>query len=98
MSELLLNQPEQCTTVRVFNDYGLHARPAAQLAAEARKYAAELTLIHGDTAVDAKSVLDILTLAAPKGTCLVLRACGADAEIALKEISRLFDARFQENR
>ena len=96
MSEPFLNQPEQCTTVRVFNDYGLHARPAALLAAEARKYASELTLIHGDTAVDAKSVLDILTLAVPKGTSLLLCARGADADAALKEISRLFAARFQE--
>ncbi len=97
MSEPLLNQPEQCATVHVFNEYGLHARPAAQLAAEARKYDSELTLIHGATSVDAKSVLDILTLAAPKGASLTLRARGADAETALKEISRLFASRFQEN-
>lgn len=88
--------PEHFTTVRVFNEYGLHARPAAQLATQARKYTAELVLIHEDVEVDAKSVLDILTLAAPKGSSLTLRGRGHDAENAVQELSRLFASRFQE--
>jgi phosphocarrier protein len=90
--------PEHCATVHIFNEYGLHARPAARLAAQARTYQAELALIHGDMEVDAKSVLDILTLAAPKGASLTLRGRGPDAEAAVRELGRLFASRFQEER
>jgi phosphocarrier protein len=89
---------EYSAVVRVFNEYGLHARPAALLAAEARKYASRLSLVHGDMEVDAKSVLDILTLAAPKGVSLTLRGQGKDAEQAVKGLSGLFAARFAEER
>lgn len=91
-------QQEHHTTVHVFSEYGLHARPAAQLAELARKYDADLALIHNDIEVDAKSILDILTLAAPKGASLTVRARGHDALAALEDVSRLFAARFQETR
>ena len=98
MSELLTEPPEYSAVVRVFNNYGLHARPAALLAAEARKYTARLSLILGDVEVDAKSVLDILTLAAPKGISLTLRGQGEDAEQAVKDLCGLFATRLTEER
>ena len=44
---------------------GLHARPAARLAQEAQRYAASIQLISDTGEVDAKSMLDILSLAPP---------------------------------
>ena len=44
---------------------GLHARPAARLAQEAQRYAADIQLIGETGEVDAKSMLDILSLAPP---------------------------------
>jgi len=39
--------------VRVLNDQGLHARPAAKLAQEAQKFACDITLALNGTEVDA---------------------------------------------
>ncbi|BFR49280.1 HPr family phosphocarrier protein [Nitratidesulfovibrio sp. HK-II] len=83
-------------TVCVANDQGLHARPAARLAQEAQKFGAEIFLAMDGMEVDAKSILDILSLAAAKGTCLTLRGVGADARHALEHLSALFRNRFRE--
>jgi phosphocarrier protein len=47
--------------------------------------------------VDAKSILDILSLAAAKGTALELRASGPDAREALRHLAATFANRFRED-
>lgn len=81
--------------VCVMNEQGLHARPAARLAQEAQKFTAEIAIIQGSQQVDAKSILDILTLAARHGTSLELRAKGDDARQALDCLADMFKKRFQ---
>ena len=55
-------------TVTVGSTVGLHARPAALVAAEAGNYAEEVTLsMAGGSAVDAASPLMIMTLGAERG-------------------------------
>ncbi len=81
--------------VRVLNDQGLHARPAARLAQEAQKFPCDISLVHGDETVDAKSILDILTLAAGHGSELELRASGPEAEDALTHLGALIRNRFK---
>ncbi|WP_245587858.1 HPr family phosphocarrier protein [Desulfovibrio inopinatus] len=81
--------------VCVINDQGLHARPAARLAQEAQKFKSMITLCQADTEVDAKSILDILTLAAGQGSNLELRAEGDDASEALDHLSEMFKNRFR---
>ena len=76
---------------------GLHARPADQLAREARKWQSRVELLCRSQRVDGKSILDILTLAAEEGTRLVVEATGADAPEALAAIARLFETNFNEN-
>lgn len=84
--------------VCVANDLGLHARPAAMLAREAQKFTSRITLTNSDHEVDAKSILDILTLALGPGCNVEIRAQGDDAENALKHLEQLFLNRFQEVR
>lgn len=84
--------------VRVANEMGLHARPAAALAREAQRFESEIHLCVKDQKVDAKSILDILTLAAPHGHPMVITANGTDAEEALKTITELFKSRFGEDK
>lgn len=67
---------------------GLHARPAALLAREAQRYAADILLISENGEVDAKSMLDVLSLAPPVGAELTLLARGEDAREALMGVSR----------
>jgi phosphocarrier protein len=78
---------------------GLHARPADQLAREARKWQSRIELLSDSQRVDGKSILDVLTLAAEAGTRLVVEATGPDAREALEAIGSLFDRNFndQEN-
>ncbi len=87
----------QCVRqVLVANQLGLHARPASQIAREAQAFAASISLAVQDQTVDAKSILDVLTLAAGPGSTVEIRANGQDAEMAVEKISQLFAARFGE--
>ena len=62
---------------------GLHARPAARLAQEAQRYSSDILLVSDTGEVDAKSMLDILSLAPPANAELTLIAQGEDAREAL---------------
>ncbi len=81
--------------VCVMNEQGLHARPAAKLAQAAQRFDASISISMGPQVVDAKSILDILTLAAGHGANLELRAKGADACDALDALADMFKNRFQ---
>ncbi|WP_165069314.1 HPr family phosphocarrier protein [Desulfovibrio sp. ZJ200] len=67
---------------------GLHARPAARLAQEAQRYSSAIQLISETGAADAKSMLDILSLAPPADAELTLLADGEDAREALCGLAR----------
>ena len=68
---------------------GIHARPAARISREAQMFDAEIMLRTEAGEADAKSMLDILSLAASCGTEICLTAEGADAEAALQKIGDL---------
>ena len=88
---------EECVRqVLVTNQLGLHARPASQIAREAQAFAASISIVAQGQSVDAKSILDVLTLAAGQGSTLEIRANGEDAAKAVERISELFAARFGE--
>ena len=83
--------------VYIRNELGLHARPAAFLAQEAAKFEARVTLAGDGMVVDAKSVLDLLSLAAGQGKTILLQAEGHDAEQAVLHLEQLFKDGFGEN-
>ena len=77
-------------TVTVASAVGLHARPAALFAAAAAKQAVPVTIGKpGDEAVDARSVLSVLTLDARHGDEVVLTADGDGADDALDALEAL---------
>ncbi len=78
------------------NKMGLHARPSTQIASSAGAFESEVTLAKDGMAVDAKSVLELLMLAAECGSELVISATGSDAEAAVAAISKLVLDRFGE--
>lgn len=82
-------------TVTVLADFGLHARPAANLAKLAQNFKSDIRLRCGDQCVDAKSILDILSLAAQKDTELVLECHGEDAPHAGQALIDLFNTQFE---
>jgi len=82
--------------VQVVNTLGIHARPAGKICQTAARFAAQVFLETDAGAVDAKSILDILTLAAPQGARVRIRAHGPDAQEAVEAVARLFVERFGE--
>lgn len=82
--------------VVINNKLGLHARPAGMLAKEAMKFKSEIKLLLDDMEVDAKSILDILSLAASKGKVLKLVAKGEDAKEAISCLKKLIEDGFGE--
>ena len=76
------------------NEYGLHARPAAQLVSLATKFDAQIFLLKDETKVNAKSILGVLVLAAESGSTVTVEAEGEDAEEAVQEILALAERKF----
>ena len=82
----------------ISNELGLHARASAKLVQAASRFRCEVSLRVGDEAVDAKSILGVLTLAAVKGTPVVIIAEGDDAEGALLVLAALVNDKFGEGK
>ncbi len=74
---------------------GLHLVPCSQIAQVARRHVGEVRIRNGEKAVDAKNVLDLMTLRAEFGTTLELEATGAAADDVILELVRLFDLKFE---
>ncbi|MDP7028726.1 MAG: HPr family phosphocarrier protein [Phycisphaerales bacterium] len=85
--------------VKVTNRLGLHARPAMLLAETAQQFSAEITLRRTDQSdpVDAKSIMQIMMLAATAGTELEITAKGEGAQDAVRQLTALVKAGFNEN-
>jgi phosphocarrier protein len=77
---------------------GLHARPAELVARLARQFEATTTLCVGSQRIDAKSILDVLTLGAAAGTKIQVETHGADADQAADELVRLLESEFLASR
>jgi phosphocarrier protein HPr len=84
--------------VVVENRLGLHARAAAKLVRVASRFCSDVHLAKEGyrQAIDCKSILGVLMLAACQGTRLVITANGPDEVEAGDAISRLFATRFGE--
>ncbi len=87
---------EASSNVVLKNKMGLHARPSTQIATTASRFQSEIRIMKDDMAVDAKSVLELLMLAAECGSELQVSAEGSDAAAAVKAIVALIDGRFGE--
>jgi phosphocarrier protein len=83
--------------VRVTNRLGLHARAAARFVQTANRYRSRITLGRDSRAMDGKSILGILLLAAGQGSILTVTADGDDEEAALLALSDLVAGRFGED-
>ena len=82
--------------VTIRNRMGLHARPAVVFVEVANKYNATVTVRNGEQAVDGKSIMQIMMLAAVQGTELELVTDGPDAEKLLAELTDLVNRKFDE--
>ena len=76
----------ECT---VTNEFGLHARPAGQVATLAAQFEANLEIASQNEWVSARSVLSMLSLAIGPGSLVRVRAEGPDEENAVDAIGAL---------
>ena len=81
--------------VTVSEENGLHLVPCSRIAQLAGTFDCEVFLQKGDHRVNAKTVLELMTLGAEKGTELVLEAEGSGANQAVTELTRLFESGFR---
>ena len=85
--------PERTATIA--SRSGLHARPAALFAEAAGEQPVEVTIAmqgaSADDALDAASILSLMTLGAAKGDVVVLRAEGDGADAALDALVALLE-------
>lgn len=86
--------------ITVVNKLGLHARAAAKLVKLAARFDSAIKLAgagsSGVKTADAKSIMDVMMLAATQGSELTLVARGGDAPSAADAICRMFAERFGE--
>ncbi|MBI5577062.1 MAG: HPr family phosphocarrier protein [Deltaproteobacteria bacterium] len=80
----------------ITNRLGLHARAAAQLVHLANRFASEIRIRKNGVDVNAKSIMGVLMLAAPRDSRVVICAEGPDAEEAVVAIGELIARKFGE--
>ena len=83
-------------TLEVSNKMGIHARPAAMIVRIASRFEGDIWVEKEGERVNAKSIMEVLMLAANKNTNVLLEADGADEKKAVLEIEKLFNNYFGE--
>ncbi len=82
--------------IKIINKLGLHARAAAKFVTMASVFASEVHLVKDGRAVNGKSIMGIMMLAAGCGSEMEIVAEGIDETQAVCMLSELVEARFGE--
>ncbi|MHA6287730.1 HPr family phosphocarrier protein [Maricaulis sp. CAU 1757] len=82
--------------VEICNARGLHARAAAKFVELAQRFDARVEVSRDGETVSADSIMELLMLAAGKGSRISIRSRGPEAEAALKSLADLVEAGFHE--
>jgi phosphocarrier protein HPr len=71
--------------VRLVHAVGMHARPAVKLTKLAKRFQAQISIRASETAdwINAKSVVKVMALRAPRDSTIEIKANGEDAEAAV---------------
>ncbi len=83
--------------LKVLNEYGIHARPAALLVKAAGKYSCDIYLEKDGNKVSCKSIMGLMTIEGFPGSIMKVTTCGQDAQEAMDEIEELFISKFGED-
>ena len=81
---------------KIVNPLGMHARPAAEFVKVANRFKAAVEVRKDDVAVNGKSIMGVMMLAAECGSSLLLRTEGEDAEAAMAALLALVADGFHE--
>jgi phosphotransferase system HPr (HPr) family protein len=75
--------------VRITNELGLHARPAAQFVKRANRFRSEIWIVREGKRYSATSLIEILRANLDCGATVTLEAYGIDAVEAIDELEKL---------
>lgn len=85
------------TRVEIINKLGLHARAAAKFVGVANRYGCQVKVGENETLqVDGKSIMQVMMLAASKGSEICISCEGEQAEEAMDELLALINDYFGE--
>lgn len=84
--------------IEIVNERGLHARASGALSQLCETFDAEGIVRFSGEEADACSIMDLLTLAAAKGSVVEVVAHGPDAEAMVDAMEELISSRFGEGR
>ncbi|HYT70197.1 MAG TPA: HPr family phosphocarrier protein [Gemmatimonadales bacterium] len=81
---------------KIVNPLGMHARPAAELVKVANRFRSKVEVRKDDLAVNGKSILGVMMLAAECGSSLTITTDGDDAGEAMEALLALVADGFHE--
>jgi phosphocarrier protein HPr len=82
--------------VVVPNKQGMHARPAEMFVRRAQQFQSKIEIVRDGYRIEAKSIMNLLTLGAAQGTELTLEAEGSDAQEAVNALADVIEKDFLE--
>jgi phosphocarrier protein HPr len=82
--------------VTVPNELGMHARAAARFVRLASTFTAQIRVDRDGRAIDGKSIMGLLLLAAARGATITITAEGPDELAALDALTGLVERGFDE--
>ena len=83
--------------LQVTNKLGIHARPAGMIVEITTHAQSDVQICYGDSRANAKSILNVMMLAAEPGSEIKFVINGPDAERVAEELEKLFANRFYED-
>jgi phosphocarrier protein len=83
-------------TFTIVNSLGLHARPAAMVVQTANRFRSEVQFEKDGLQINAKSIMGVLTLAAGRGSSVLVSCEGPDAAEAMAALAKVFESGFGE--
>ena len=81
-------------TYTIKNTYGLHIRPSTAICSTVKKYDSTVKIHYKNQVVDARSVINLLTLSVKHGEDIKIEATGKDAKKVIAELGDLIDNYF----
>ena len=83
-------------SAKILNKRGLHARASAKIVEASARFQSEIHIIKDGQAVNGRSIMGLMMLAASIGSTVMVTAEGPDAQEALTAMLALIEAKFGE--
>ncbi|QIB27223.1 HPr family phosphocarrier protein [Caloranaerobacter azorensis] len=83
-------------TVKILNESGLHARPASVFVKTASQFKSDIKIEFNGNILNAKSIMNLMSLGLKKDDEIKLIIDGPDAEEAMEALVKLIESKFNE--